>query len=453
MPWGPWALQDRGLSGRVMHRTLVAIVGRPNVGKSTLFNRILGHRDAIVHDLPGVTRDRHYADADWAGRAFTLVDTGGFVPTSDDIIEAAIREQAQVAIEEADVVMFVVDATTGPLPTDHEIARILRKAEKKVLLVVNKVDSDLREYAVGEFFALGLGNPIPASALLGRKIGDMLDEVTAGMQEHPEGEGADGRLRLAIIGRPNVGKSSFVNSLIQEDRHIVTDIPGTTRDPIDTVLAYHGEEILIVDTAGLRRKSKIKESVEFFSALRTLKSIDRCNVAIILLDATQGLEHQDLDVIDEAMARKRPMVIAVNKWDLVEKDHRTADAYTKALRERLRLYDYLPIVFVSALTRQRIFKVIDTAQTVHAEAQRRIQTSELNDALLPEIARFPPRARSGKELKIKFITQVRSDPPIFAFFCNLPDQIEDNYRRFLENRLREHYPFTGVPVSLVFKKK
>ena len=273
------------------------------------------------------------------------------------------------------------------------------------------------------------------------------------MEEHPEGEGADGRLRLAIIGRPNVGKSSFVNALIQEDRHIVTDIPGTTRDPIDTVLAYHGEEILIVDTAGLRRKSKIKESVEFFSALRTLKSIDRCNVAIILLDATLGLEHQDLDVIDEAMGRKRPMVIAVNKWDIVEKDHRTADAYTKALRERLRLYDYLPIVFVSALTRQRIFKVIDTAKTVHAEAQRRIQTSELNDALLPEIARFPPRARSGKELKIKFITQVRSDPPIFAFFCNLPEQIEDNYRRFLENRLREHYPFTGVPISLVFKKK
>jgi len=281
----------------------------------------------------------------------------------------------------------------------------------------------------------------------------MLDEVTAGMQEQADSGDAAGPLKLAIIGRPNVGKSSFVNSLIQEDRHIVTDIPGTTRDPIDTVLAYHGEQILLVDTAGLRRKSKIKESVEFFSALRTLKSIDRCDVAIILLDATLGLEHQDLDVLDEAVSRKRPVVIAVNKWDLVEKDHRTADAYTKALRERLRAHDYLPIVFISAMTRQRIYKVIDTARTVHAEAQRRIQTSELNDALLPEIERFPPRSRSGKELKIKFITQVRTGPPIFAFFCNLPEQIEENYRRFLENRLREHYPFTGVPVSLVFKKK
>ena len=436
-----------------MHRTLVAIVGRPNVGKSTLFNRILGHRDAIVHDLPGVTRDRHYADGDWAGRAFTLVDTGGFVPTSDDVIEAAIREQAQVAIDEADVVMFVVDATTGPLPTDHEIAGILRKAAKKVVLVVNKVDNDAREYAVGEFFALGLGTPVPASALLGRKIGDMLDEVTAGMQELGDAADAEGPMKLAIIGRPNVGKSSFVNSLIQEERHIVTDIPGTTRDPIDTILAYHEEQILLVDTAGLRRKSKIKESVEFFSALRTLKSIDRCDVAVVLLDATQGLEHQDLDVIDEAMARKRPTVVAVNKWDLVEKDHRTADAYTKALRERLRTFDYLPIVFVSALTRQRIFKVVDTAKVVYAESRRRIQTSELNDALLPEIERYPPRARSGKELKIKFITQVRTGPPVFAFFCNLPEQIEENYRRFLENRLRERYPFTGVPVSLVFKKK
>ncbi len=436
-----------------MHRTLVAIVGRPNVGKSTLFNRILGHRDAIVHDLPGVTRDRHYADGDWAGRAFTLVDTGGFVPTSDDVIEAAIREQAQVAIDEADVVMFVVDATTGPLPTDHEIAGILRKAAKKVVLVVNKVDNDAREYAVGEFFALGLGTPVPASALLGRKIGDMLDEITAGMQELGDAADAEGPMKLAIIGRPNVGKSSFVNSLIQEERHIVTDIPGTTRDPIDTILAYHEEQILLVDTAGLRRKSKIKESVEFFSALRTLKSIDRCDVAVVLLDATQGLEHQDLDVIDEAMARKRPTVVAVNKWDLVEKDHRTADAYTKALRERLRTFDYLPIVFVSALTRQRIFKVVDTAKVVYAESRRRIQTSELNDALLPEIERYPPRTRSGKELKIKFITQVRTGPPVFAFFCNLPEQIEENYRRFLENRLRERYPFTGVPVSLVFKKK
>jgi GTP-binding protein len=436
-----------------MHRMLVAIVGRPNVGKSTLFNRILGHRDAIVHDHPGVTRDRHYADAEWAGRSFTLIDTGGFVPASDDVIEIAVREQAQVAIEEADLVLFVVDATTGPLPTDAEIASVLRKAAKRVVTIVNKVDSDAREYAVSEFFSLGLGTPVPASALLGRKIGDLLDEVTAGMEDRGGADEDDGRLKLAIIGRPNVGKSSLVNALVQRDRHIVTDIPGTTRDPIDTVLTYQGQDIVLVDTAGLRRKSKIKESIEFFSTLRTLKSIDRCDVAIVLLDATQGLEHQDLHVVDAALERKRPMVIAVNKWDLVEKDNKTADAYAKALRERLRAYDYVPILFISAVVRQRIYKVIDIAKAVHAESQRRIQTSELNDALLPEIERYPPRTRSGKELKIKFITQVRTAPPVFAFFCNLPEQIEENYRRFLENRLRERYPFTGVPVTLVFKKK
>ena len=436
-----------------MHRTLVAIVGRPNVGKSTLFNRILGHRDAIVHDLPGVTRDRHYADGDWAGRAFTLVDTGGFVPTSDDVIEAAIREQAQVAIDEADVVMFVVDATTGPLPTDHEIAGILRKAAKKVVLVVNKVDNDAREYAVGEFFALGLGTPVPASALLGRKIGDMLDEVTAGMQELGDAADAEGPMKLAIIGRPNVGKSSFVNSLIQEERHIVTDIPGTTRDPIDTILAYHEEQILLVDTAGLRRKSKIQESVEFFSTVRTLKSIDRCDVAIILVDATQGLEHQDLRIIQTVVEKGKGGMIAVNKWDLIEKDAYTALAFEKALAEKLRIFDFLPIMFISALTKLRIYKVLEMAKTVDAEQRRRITTSEVNRFLGEAIASFPPRSRSGKEIKIKYISQVKEKPPVFAFFCNDPRLIDDSYKRYLENKIRAQFGFTGVPLILSFKKK
>jgi len=435
-----------------MSRPLVAIVGRPNVGKSTLFNRIVGRRRAIVHDQPGVTRDRHYADADWAGKAFTLVDTGGFVPQSDDVFEAAIREQAQVAIEESDVVLFVVDAIAGMVPTDMEIAEMMRRSGKKVILVVNKVDSDAREGDTSEFFRLGLGEPLSASAVAGRKIGDLLDRITADMPSE-EVASSDPRLKIAVIGKPNVGKSSFVNALLQEDRHIVTPIPGTTRDPIDTVLRYYGEEILLIDTAGLRRRSRIRESVEFFSTVRTLKSIDRCDVAVILLDAQQGLEHQDLRIVETTAERRRAAVVAVNKWDLVEKDARTADLYTKALRSKLRLYDYIPVMYISALTRQRVFKVLEMVKTVDQERAKRIATSELNDRLIPDIETFPPRSASGKEVKIKYVTQVKSAPPVFVFFCNEPDLVEDTYRRYLENRLREHFSFTGVPLVLSFKRK
>lgn len=437
-----------------MSQWLVALVGRPNVGKSTLFNRIIGQRNAIVHDLPGVTRDRHYAEAEWAGKQFTLVDTGGFVPVSDDVIESAIREQAQIAIEEADLVLFIVDGRGGVLPEDSEIAGILRKASKKVVLVVNKVDSDKGEISLGEFYTLGLGEPIPASALVGRRIGDLLDVVT---QEIPAGsatdEQQDPRLKIAIIGKPNVGKSSFVNALLQEERHIVTDIPGTTRDPIDAILRYHGEELLLVDTAGLKRKSKIKESVEFYSAVRTLKSIERCDVAVGLLDATQGLEHQDLRIIETALERKRALVLAVNKWDLIEKDDQTARAYEKALQEKLRIYNFVPIIFISALERQRIYKVIELVKAVDAEQNKRISTSELNDLLGPDVRSYPPRSRSGKEIKINYITQVKTKPPVFAFFCNDPKLIDDTYRRYLENRIREHFVFKGVPISLSFKQK
>jgi GTP-binding protein len=430
----------------------VAVVGRPNVGKSTLFNRIVGERTAIVHDEPGVTRDRHYAATDWAGKHFTLVDTGGYVPASEDVIEAAIREQAQVAIEEADVVLFLVDGKTGPLPADSEIAAILRKSEKKVVLVVNKVDGDLAGPAVAEFYALGLGEPVPVSALVGRRVGDLLDVVTDGIPDVDQAQ-TDPRLKITIIGKPNVGKSSLVNALLQEDRHIVTDIPGTTRDTLDAVLRHQGEEILLLDTAGLRRKSKIKESVEFFSAVRTLKSIDRCDVAVVLLDATQGLEHQDLRIIETAVERKRGVVIGVNKWDLIEKDDRTARAYEKALLERLRMYDFIPIMFISALNRQRIYKIIDMAKVVDTEQNRRISTSELNDLLGADVKAYPPRARSGKEIKIKYISQVKTKPPIFAFFCNDPKLIDDTYRRYLENKIREHFTFSGVPVFLSFKQK
>jgi GTPase len=433
-------------------RWLVALVGRPNVGKSTLFNRIIGHRKAIVHDLPGVTRDRHYADAEWSGKRFTLIDTGGFVPASEDVIETAIRDQAQIAIEEAQLVLFVVDGEAGPLPADKEIAATLRRAEKSVLLIVNKADSDTKEHGLGEFYSLGLGEPFPVSALGGRRVGDLLDAVTHAIPASDD-EDTDPRLKIAIIGKPNVGKSSLVNALLQEERHIVTDIPGTTRDPIDAVLKYYGEELLLIDTAGLRRKSRVKESVELFSTVRTIKSIERCDVAVVLLDAQQGLEHQDLHIVETAVERRKPIVLAVNKWDLVEKDQHTAALFERALRERLRLYDYLPIIFISALEKQRIYKLIDMIKQVDAEQRKRVTTSKLNAAMEEEIAAHPPRSRSGKEIKIKFVTQVKTQPPVFAFFCNDPKLIDDQYTRFLENRLRAHFGFTGVPLVISLKKK
>ena len=435
-----------------MSRWLVALVGRPSVGKSTLFNRIVGQRRAIVDDAPGVTRDRHYAETEWAGKLFTLVDTGGFVPASDDVFEQAIREQAQIAIEEADIVLFVVDAQAGVVASDMEIAQVLRKSEKKVVLIVNKVDSEKREPSLAEFYSLGLGEPVSTSALVGRKVGDLLDVVTRDFSS-VQVEDKDPRLKIAVIGKPNVGKSSFVNALLQENRNIVTDIPGTTRDPIDSIVKYHGEEILLVDTAGLRRKSKIKESVEFYSTIRTLKSIERCDVVVVLIDAQDGLEHQDLHIIETAMQRNRPVVLAVNKWDLVEKDENTARYYEKALREKLRIYDFTPIIFISALTKQRVYKVLELVKTVDAEQNKRISTNELNDVLGQDIKTYPPRSRSGKEIKIKYITQVKAKPPVFAFFCNEPKLIDDNYRRYLENRIREHFVFTGVPLVLSFKQK
>lgn len=433
-------------------RWLVALVGRPNVGKSTLFNRIIGHRQAIVHDLPGVTRDRHYAEAEWSGKRFTLIDTGGFVPASEDVMETAIREQAQIAIEEAQLVMFVVDGEAGVLPADKEIAGILRRAEKRVLLIVNKADSDRKEQGLGEFYALGLGEPFPVSALGGRRVGDLLDAVTQAIPPTDEDAG-DPRLKIAIIGKPNVGKSSLVNALLQEDRHIVTDIPGTTRDPIDAVLKYYGEELLLIDTAGLRRKSRVKESVELFSAVRTVKSIERCDVAVILLDAQQGLEHQDLHIVETAVEKRKPIVLAVNKWDLIEKDQHTAAVFERALRERLRLYDYLPIVFISAVEKQRIYKLIEIVKQVDAEQRKRVTTSKLNAVMGGEIDAHPPHSRSGREIKIKFVTQVKTQPPVFAFFCNDPRLIDDSYVRFLENRLRAHFGFEGVPIVISLKKK
>lgn len=432
--------------------SLVAIVGRPNVGKSTLFNRIIGRRTAIVDDAPGVTRDRHYAHAEWSGRVFTLVDTGGYVPESEDVFETAIREQVQIAIDEAAAVLFVVDGKAGLVPTDLMIAELLRKSGKRVLLVVSKIDSDAAEPGRAEFYRLGLGEPVSVSGLAGRKVGDLLDELVKGLHETPV-LAEDTRFKIAVIGKPNVGKSSLVNALLQQERNIVTDIPGTTRDSVDSVLRFHGEEILLVDTAGLRRRSKIKESVEFYSTLRTLKAIDRCDVAVVLVDAQEGLQHQDLRIIETALERNRPTLLAVNKWDLVEKDDRTAAMLEKALKERLRVYDYVPVIFISAFTRQRIYKLVELARAIDAEQNKRVSTSRLNELLGADIKMHPPRSRSGREVKINYVTQVRAKPPVFAFFCNDPTLVDEQYKRYLENRIRHHFTFAGVPLVLTFKPK
>ena len=435
-----------------MSSHIVAIVGRPNVGKSTLFNRIFGSREAIVFDTPGVTRDRRYAEAEWAGKSFTMIDTGGFVPESNDVFEKAIREQANIAIEEADAIVFVVDALEGLTPLDKEIADILRRSNKPIHLVVNKIDSAQRDNAVAEFYSLGLGEPISIAALGGRQIGDFLDLITSDIKKETRVK-KEQRLRLAVIGKPNVGKSSLVNALVGKTRQVVTDIPGTTRDPIDTVLEYQGEEIILVDTAGLRKKSKISESIEFYSTLRTLHAIERSDVAVILLDAKQGVDKQDLQIVDATIERHRAAIIVVNKWDLVEKETNTARQYEIAINKDLGLYDYLPIIFISALTKQRITKVIETAKEVHLQQSRRITTSALNKSIMQDIKITPPKSSTAREIKIKFVTQIKTNPPMFTFFCNYPKLVQESYKRFLMNRLREHFGFSGVPLGVVFKEK
>jgi GTP-binding protein len=435
-----------------MSSSIIAIIGRPNVGKSTLFNRILGVREAIVHDMPGVTRDRKYAEAEWAGHHFTLIDTGGFVPESEDVFERAIREQAGIAIEEADVVVFVVDAVAGATSLDKDIANILRKSKKPIYLVVNKIDSAKQEILVNEFFELGLGDPISISALAGRKIGDFLDTITSTFEEAAEEE-KQTRLRLAVIGKPNVGKSSLVNALLGKTRQVVTEIPGTTRDPVDSLLKYNEEEFILIDTAGLKKRRNVTESIEFYSAIRTLRSIERCDVALILFDAKRGFDVQDLHIVESTLQRHRPALIAVNKWDLVEKETNTARSYETFIKGKLGLYDFIPVTFVSALTRQRVFKLIDQAKVIFAEHCKRIDTSTLNNTLLPEIERNPPKSSSPKEIKIKYITQVKAGPPMIAFFCNEPTLIQESYKRYLANKLREHFGFAGVPLFLTFKRK
>jgi GTP-binding protein len=462
-----------------MPEKIVAIIGRPNVGKSTLFNRLIGKRTAIVHDSPGVTRDRNYGEAEWNGRRFFLIDTGGYVPHSSDKFEAAIREQVKISIDEADIIVFLVDAETGVTPLDMDLAGILRKETgkeenkyKKIILTLNKVDNSSKQINKHEFFKLGLGEPFEVSALVGRSSGDLLDLITQYIDLPSETKSRkSGFPKFAIIGRPNVGKSSLVNALTQTKRNIVTDIPGTTRDSTDTVIKYYGKELVLIDTAGLRKKSRIRkaESLEFYSAIRTQRSIENCDVAILVIDAetimskldkssdystaTYKLDKEDASIINEAAEAKKGILIVVNKWDLVEKDSSTTELFESKVKEHLRTFNYLPFLFISALTGQRISKVLESAVKVYEERKKEIKTSALNAKLNKVIKESPPSSKSRKEVKINYITQLKTAPPVIGFFTNLPGEIEENYKRFLESNIRKYFDFTGVPLTLVFKKK
>ena len=439
-----------------MKKPVVALVGRPNVGKSTLFNRIIRRREAIVDDQPGVTRDRKYADAEWAGVDFILVDTGGYFPGTRDLIGREVLKQVEATLHEADVIIFLIDAREGVTALDQEIARILIRHNKPAILAANKVDNDRIALNVADFYQLGLGEPHPISAANGRQVGDLLDVVVEKLPRKAAaaaGEEEEGLLHLAIVGKPNVGKSSLVNALLGEDRHIVTDIPGTTRDAIDTRIRYYGKEIILVDTAGLRRRTKIRDQIEFYSTVRTHEAIRRCDVAVVLIDATMDLTDQDLRIINEAVQLNKGVVIAVNKWDLIEKDANTAREYETRIRERLHTLRYIPILFISARTKKRVYKVLELAQHVYEERRKKIATSQLNRFLQSIIAKYQPPSMDKKEVKINYITQVKTNPPVFALFTNHPDAIKSNYRQYIENQFRDQFKFEGVPLTFVFKKK
>lgn len=431
---------------------LVAIVGRPNVGKSTLFNRLVGGKEAIVDSQPGVTRDRIYGMSDWNGKRFMLIDTGGFIPGTEDTMEKAIREQALIAVEDADSIIFVCDGKDGITSFDQDIAKILRTSSKPITLVINKCDNVSSEFDSYEFHRLGIGEPFAISAANGRNTGDFLDNVVAPFQPN-DAEDEDPRLKIAFVGKPNVGKSSLTNALLGKDRSIVTDIPGTTRDSIDSIIKYYGEEIVLIDTAGLRRRSRVSENIEMYSILRTSRAIERCDVAVVILDATLGLEDQDKKIINQVEEERKGIIIAVNKWDLVEKDSKTADNYTKNIQSLIRTFPYIPVMYISALTKQRITKVIETAIEIKKRRQTRIKTSLLNQTLLPELDRKPAPSIKGKDLRINYLTQLGVEPPMFAFFMNHPQLLPDSYKRFMESVLRSHFDFTGTPISFLFRKK
>lgn len=432
--------------------SIVAIVGRPNVGKSTFFNRLIQRREAIVDAVSGVTRDRHYGKSDWNGREFSLIDTGGYVVGSDDVFEAEIDKQVELAIDEADAIIFMVDVETGVTGMDEDVAELLRKVNKPVFLAVNKVDNNKRAEDAVEFYSLGLGEIYTIASINGSGTGELLDALVESLPEEEEKEEED-LPRFAVVGRPNAGKSSLINALIGEERYIVTDIAGTTRDAIDTKYNRFGFEFNLVDTAGIRRKSKVKEDLEFYSVMRSVRAIEHCDVCLLVFDATRGFDGQVQNIFWLAERNRKGIVILANKWDLVEKDNKTIKEFEAYIRKQIEPFTDVPIIFISALTKQRIYKAIETAVEVYKNRSKRIKTSELNDTLLPIIQNTPPPAYKGKYVKIKFITQLPTPQPQFAFFCNLPQYIREPYKRFLENKLREHFNFHGVPVTVYMRKK
>ncbi|GAB2462830.1 GTPase Der [Hymenobacter qilianensis] len=439
-------------------KNTIAIVGRPNVGKSTLFNRLVGQRKAIMDNESGVTRDRHYGYGDWTGKYYSVIDTGGYVHGSDDVFEEEIRKQVKLAIDEADVILFMVDVDAGLHGLDEEFANVMRRyqGKKPIYLVANKADTNARAHAAGEFYSLGIGDGdiFTISSQNGSGTGDLLDAIVSHFDDPWEEEPDAGLPKIAVLGRPNVGKSSLFNLLLGEERTIVTDIAGTTRDAIQTRYNAFGNDFILVDTAGLRRKNKVHEDIEFYSVLRSIRAMEESDVCIVMLDATRGIEAQDVNIIGLADRNRKGIVIVVNKWDLIEdKQTNTVKEFEDLIKEKIAPISYPPIIFTSVLTKQRVHKAIETAVQVYHNKTKKVPTSQLNEVMLREIEAHQPPSVKGKMVRIKYVTQLPTHNPVFAFFCNLPQYVKDSYSRYLENRLREHFDFTGVPIGIIFRKK
>lgn len=431
---------------------ILSLVGRPNVGKSTLFNRLTQTKEAIVDSVSGVTRDRNYGKADWCGYEFSVIDTGGYVVGSDDIFESEIRKQAALAIDESDVIVLLVDGREGLTPLDEEVAQMLRKSKKPFYLAVNKIDSPSNYLDYTEFYALGMENIFPISAVSGSGTGDLLDEVVKHFSKE-ENVQLEDLPKITIVGKPNVGKSSIINTFLGYERHIVTPIAGTTRDSIFTRYTGFGFDFYLIDTAGLRKKKKVEEDLEFYSVMRTIRAIENSDVCILMCDASQGFDAQDLNIFSLAARNRKGIVVVMNKWDLVEKDNKTHKQYEDLVRQRIAPFTDVPIIFTSVINKQRIYKVLESAIEVHKNRSRKISTSELNDVMLPIINQTPPPMNKDKVIRIKYVTQLKTSFPAFAFFCNLPQYVKDSYKRFLENQIRERWNYSGVPMEIYFRRK